>query len=50
MWRGVTRGRVRAAIVAACLTIGLQPAFAGRANDTVVVAIEGEGTIVEATL
>ncbi|MBE0703681.1 MAG: ABC transporter substrate-binding protein, partial [Afipia sp.] len=43
MRRGETRERVRAAIVAACLTIiGVQAAYAGRADDTLVVAIEGE--------
>lgn len=43
MWRGGPRGRVRAAIVAACLTlVGITPTLAGRADDTLVIAIEGE--------
>jgi peptide/nickel transport system substrate-binding protein len=43
MGRGGVRERVGAALIAVGLTIiGVQSAFAGRANDTLVVAIEGE--------
>jgi peptide/nickel transport system substrate-binding protein len=43
MWGGRVGSRTAPAIIAACLIAGwIQPAFAGRANDTLVIAIEGE--------